>query len=245
MVAPVYRASSSSDLAFLGGSLAAVTTLAVTLRAVPNVSSTTIALSLLLIVLATAALSRLWVATVVSVVAMLGVELLLPAAGLHLYHRGSAELGCALRIPDRGGDCKQSVGGRSGRTREAVERRNEVTRLFDLSRDVLLTTETASALDTLARHIARRFELSRVALYLPGDHGWRMHQGTDEPVIVEETQLDMRIALSRRTLEFDARQRAYGGHATGRDSAGEPVSLVPLRHGTKVIGVLVVGRCSP
>jgi two-component system sensor histidine kinase KdpD len=51
----------------------------------------------------------------------------------------------------------------------------------------------------------------------------------------------MRIALSRRTLEFDARQRAYGGHATGRDITGEPVSLVPLRHGTKVIGVLAVG----
>ena len=31
--------------------------------------------------------------------------------------------------------------------REAIERRNEVTRLFDLTRDVLLTTETAGAID--------------------------------------------------------------------------------------------------
>ena len=42
------------------------------------------------------------------------------------------------------------------RAREAIARRNEVTRLFDLTRDVLLTTETTGAIDALARHIARR-----------------------------------------------------------------------------------------
>ena len=46
------------------------------------------------------------------------------------------------------------------RAREAIARRNEVTRLFDLTRDVLLTTETAGAIDALARHVARRFELA-------------------------------------------------------------------------------------
>ena len=49
------------------------------------------------------------------------------------------------------------------RAREAIARRNEVTRLFDLTRDVLLTTETAGAIDVLARHVARRFELPGVA----------------------------------------------------------------------------------
>ena len=57
------------------------------------------------------------------------------------------------------------------RAREAVSRRNEVTRLFDLSRDVLLTTETTGGLEALARHISRRFELARVAVCLPADHG--------------------------------------------------------------------------
>ena len=53
------------------------------------------------------------------------------------------------------------------RTREAIARRNEVTRLFDLTRDVLLTTETTGAIDALARHVARRFELSLIAICLP------------------------------------------------------------------------------
>ena len=47
------------------------------------------------------------------------------------------------------------------RARDAIARRNEVTRLFDLTRDVLLTTETAGAIDVLARHVARRFELAQ------------------------------------------------------------------------------------
>ena len=63
------------------------------------------------------------------------------------------------------------------RAREAIARRNELTRLFDLTRDVLLTTQTASAIEVLARHVARRFELSGVAICLPDDHGWRILQG--------------------------------------------------------------------
>ena len=63
------------------------------------------------------------------------------------------------------------------RARDAIARRNEVTRLFDLTRDVLLTTETAGAIEVLARHVARRFELPASPICLPGDHGWRIHQG--------------------------------------------------------------------
>ncbi len=52
-----------------------------------------------------------------------------------------------------------------------------MTRLFDLTRDVLLTTETAGAIEVLARYVARRFELARVAVCLPDEHGWRIYQG--------------------------------------------------------------------
>ena len=63
------------------------------------------------------------------------------------------------------------------RAREAIARRNEVTRLFDLTRDVLLTTETAGAIDALARHVARRFELAQVAICLPPNSGWQHPPG--------------------------------------------------------------------
>jgi len=60
----------SRDVLVLAGSAGAVAAMTVLARAVP-VSPTTIALALLLIVLAAATLSRLWVATVVSIAAML------------------------------------------------------------------------------------------------------------------------------------------------------------------------------
>src|SRR5215472_6703948 len=63
------------------------------------------------------------------------------------------------------------------RAREALDRRNELTRLFDLTRDILLTTEREGALAAIARHVARRFELDSVAIAVPDRDGWRVHQG--------------------------------------------------------------------
>ncbi|MEP6918203.1 MAG: ATP-binding protein, partial [Acidobacteriota bacterium] len=122
------------------------------------------------------------------------------------------------------------------RAREAIARRNEVTRLFDLTRDVLLTTETASAVEALARHVARRFELSRVAICLPNDQGWRIYQGSGEEVSIDLNVLNTALAKAGGTLEFDAYNRTYGGHL--RVGEHNDVSLIPLRHGVKAIGLL-------
>jgi two-component system sensor histidine kinase KdpD len=114
-----------------------------------------------------------------------------------------------------------------------------VTRLFDLTRDVLLTTETANAIDVLARQVARRFELPSVAICLPADHGWKIAQGGGEDVVLEADVLNTAFAKARGVLEFDAHQRAYGGHM--RVGEHDEISVVPLRHGTKAIGLLVAG----
>jgi len=58
------------------------------------------------------------------------------------------------------------------------------------------------------------------------------------PVVVEEADLEKALASTRGVLEFDARARAYGGHVTVPSPAGDSVSLIPLRHGIKTIGVL-------
>src|SRR6266566_4691907 len=58
------------------------------------------------------------------------------------------------------------------RTAEAVARRDEMARLFDLSRDVLLTTDSREAVERLTRFVARRFELDYVAIALPRGGDW-------------------------------------------------------------------------
>ncbi len=70
------------DLAWLAGGLLATGLTAAVLHALPTVSPTTVALSLLLVVLATATAARVWVPVVLSVVAMFTLNFLfLPPVG--------------------------------------------------------------------------------------------------------------------------------------------------------------------
>src|SRR5262249_1200479 len=226
---PMQQRVIARDLLNLCGGLAAMVAVAWILRLVPDTSPTTVALALLLVVLGVATLSRLLVATLVSVAAMLALNyFFLPPVGTFTIAdpQNWVALFAFLIVSVIASNLSAAA---QARTREAVERRNEVTRLFDLSRDVLLTTQTSRALNALARHIARRFELGRVAIYLPDDDGWSVYQGGEEELIVDQRQLDTTLVTARGTLEFDARQRAYGGHATSVDASGQPVSLVPLR----------------
>jgi two-component system sensor histidine kinase KdpD len=130
------------------------------------------------------------------------------------------------------------------RAREAEARRQEVTRLFDLSRDILLTDESEGALESLARHVARRFQLRTVAVCLPGDTGWRIFQGAEHAVAVTPAELDPALARLRGTLEYDARQRAYAGHANVPAGDGTVLTLVPLRLGSRPVGLLATDDTS-
>ena len=155
------------------------------LRQLPDVSPTTGALALLLVVLATATLGRLWVATVVAIVAMLALNFFfLPPVGTFTIAdpQNWVALFAFLVVAVIASNLSAAA---KARAVDAVARRNEVTRLFDLTRDVLLTTETVGAIDALARHVARRFELTGVAICLPGDHGWQIYQGGSEDVSVD------------------------------------------------------------
>lgn len=124
------------------------------------------------------------------------------------------------------------------RAEEALARRDEIARLFDLTRDVLLTTDSRDALPTLARQIARRFDLDHVSLCLPDAQGdWRRYEGGALSLAIDDLDLKTAFSTVSRALEFDARQRTYGGQRV-IDVAGHVVRLVPLRMGGRPIGLL-------
>jgi two-component system sensor histidine kinase KdpD len=125
------------------------------------------------------------------------------------------------------------------RANEAVASRDELTRLFDLTRDILLTTGAADPIAAIAGHIARRFRLTRVAIYRRHDGGWTRH-ANDDSLSVPDGDLDRVLAAARAALEFDARARSYAGGAVILTAAGQPVSLEPLRLGTAPVGVLAL-----
>ena len=226
------------DLLQFAASLAGLAAFVMLLLAAGVTDPTTPALGFLVLVLVTATRARLRVAVLTAVSAMLALNFFfLPPIGTFTIADPQnwvallAFLAAAVIV-------SQLSAAALARAREAVERRNELARLYDLSRDVLLTTESSNTLDALARHIARRFELERVAICLPGPAGWHVHQGGERDVSVDHEQLNVALARAGATLEFDARQRTYGGHLQVRGAAGEETSLVPVRFGTRPIGLL-------
>ena len=190
-----------------------------------------------MVVLLVAATSRLRVAVVTSIASMLCLNFFfLPPVGtltiadLHNWVALLAFLVVSLVASNLSAVARD-------RTEEAVGRRNELARLFDLSRDVLMITESREALAVLARTIARRFDLEFVAVAVPRDEDWDIHAAGARTIHVDKRQLSNAYAAAQATLEFDAYARTYAGHRT-TDVDGHVVRLVPLRLGTKPIGVL-------
>jgi two-component system sensor histidine kinase KdpD len=208
-------------------------------------NATIVALTFLLIVLSAAATSTLRVAVAASVVAMLCFNyFFLPPVGTWTIAdpQNWVALGAFLAVSLVASHLSATA---RARAYDALARRDEVTRLFDLSRDVLLMTDSGEAIALLARSIARRFNLSFVAICLPGSAGWDVAEGGAVSLTLDPAQLQLAFAGASHTLEFDARLRTYSGHRTmiaegqvGGQVAGQVVSIVPLRLGTKPVGLL-------
>ena len=123
------------------------------------------------------------------------------------------------------------------RTQEAVGRRDELARLFDLSRDVLVITDSREAISSLARSIARRFDLEFVAIALPRSSEWDVFEAGAQTIALDKGSSPRAFAAAQTSLEFDAYARTYAGHRT-MTVDGRTIRLVPLRVGTKPIGLL-------
>jgi two-component system sensor histidine kinase KdpD len=202
---------------------------------------TTVALGYLLVVLCIAAAGDLAVAAGASVVAAFCLNyFFLPPVGTltiadpHNWVALFAFLFVSIVA-------SQLAAAARARAQDALDRRNEVTRLFDLTRDILLTTDGDGALPAIARHVARRFEIEVCAICVPAPAGgWAVHHGGETTVEIAEGDLDRAFAVASGTLQFDARTRAYGGHAAIASTAGS-IALTPVRIGTRATGLLATG----
>jgi two-component system, OmpR family, sensor histidine kinase KdpD len=200
-------------------------------------NATTVALTFLLVVLVMAATSRLRVAVLTSIAAMLCFNFFfLPPVGTWTIAdpQNWVALFAFLAVSLVASRLSHLA---RARTEEAIGRRDELARLFDLSRDVLVMTASPEAVSHLARAIGRRFDLEYVAIALPGSEGWSIATASDGVVRLEDRQLTDAYEAAARSLEFDAYARTYAGHRSV-SANGRIVRLVPLRVGTKPIGLL-------
>jgi two-component system, OmpR family, sensor histidine kinase KdpD len=199
-------------------------------------NATTVALTFLLVVLVTAATTRLRVAVVASIAAMLCFNFFfLPPVGTFTIADPQNWVALFVFLAVSLVASNLSATARE-RAAEATARRDELGRLFDLSRDVLLVTGGSEAFVVLARYIARRFDIDYVALCLPEGEGWNIAEGGSISLSLNRAELTAAFANIENTLEFDARERTYAGHRV--TAAGSyAVRLVPLRLGTRPIGL--------
>ncbi|MEO5822133.1 MAG: ATP-binding protein [Vicinamibacteraceae bacterium] len=197
----------------------------------------TVATSYLLVVLVVAATSHLWVAVATSFVAMLSLNFFyLPPVGTFVIADPQNWLAAIAFLAVSLVASRLSAVARA-RADEALGRRDELARLFDLGRDVLLITESREALAVLARAIGRRFDLAFVAIAVPGEAGWAVFESGSPSLPLDRRDLDAAFASAQTSIDFDARSRTYAGHRVARVD-GRDVRLVPLRAGTKAIGLL-------
>lgn len=226
-----------SDWGRLAAGLGAIAVVAVVFsRWLPAANATTVATALLLVVLLVAASSRRWVAVATSLVAVLVFNFaFLPPVGTLTIADPQNWVALAAFLAVSLVASHLSAVARA-RTDEARTRRDELARLFDLSRDVLLSTDSHDALPTLARSVLRRFDLAFVAVALPRGPGWEV-VAAGAPTPLADAELSAAFAAAQATLEFDATARTYVGHRT-TSSEGRTVRLVPLRAGTRPIGLL-------
>src|SRR5262245_24489521 len=178
----------------------------------PNLSnSTTVALGYLIVVLLVAATSRLWVAVTTSIGAMLVVNFFfLPPVGAFVIddpHSWTAASACWLVSLV----ASSLAAVARDRTAVAETRRDELARLLDLSRDVLLITDSQEAHSRLAGFIARRFDLHYAAICVPQESEWAVFRAGPRE-----------LALDPRELSS-----AFGSPQTDHRVTADGVSLIP------------------
>jgi two-component system, OmpR family, sensor histidine kinase KdpD len=228
----------AADRLHLAAAAAALAAVTLTLGSWLHVSNAAIvSSSFLLVVLVVAATSRLWIAVATSFAAMLCLNFFfLPPVGTFRIADPQNWVVLFVFLAVSLVASNLSAVARD-RTREAVGRRDELARLFDLSRDVLQMTESREALPALARSVSRRFDLEFVAIALPRDDEWDLFEAGARTIALDHRELAQALAAAQMRLEFDAHARTYAGHRT-LTVDDRVVRLVPLRVGTKPIGIL-------
>src|SRR6476659_11279192 len=150
----------SPDAARLGAGVSAVALVTLVYVKWLHVSNAaTVSTTFLLIVLVVATTSRLRVAVATSVIAVLFFNFaFLPPVGTFTIvdPQNWVALFAFLAVSLVASNLSAVA---RARTREAVTRRDELARLLDVSRDILLITDTDVAHSSLAACIGRRFDL--------------------------------------------------------------------------------------
>jgi two-component system sensor histidine kinase KdpD len=223
---------------FLGIAGLAILTVAFTLW--PQVSSTaTVALSFLIVVLLVAATARLRIAVTTSIAAVVAFNFffLPPVGNLTIADPENWIALFAFLAVSLVASHLSAVA--RARTQEAVARRDELGRLFDLGRDVLLVTDSHEANASLARFISRRFDLEYVAICVPHGREWTVFESKSRDLTLDQHDLAAALPAADKSTEVGGEGGSNTEHRTVKVGPHD-VRLLQLRLGARLVGLLAV-----
>jgi two-component system sensor histidine kinase KdpD len=204
------------------GGLAVVTLLYRTV--ITDVNSTTVALSFLLVVLAVASMYGLGAAILGSVVGMLCFNFFfLPPVG-RLTIQDPQNWVALFAFLVTAVTASQLSAAARARADEAERRRAEVWKLYQLSRTIIATPDSETAMSSIARQVVEVFGMAYCAVFLPIDNQW--------------SRVAFAGDYSTSIAQVDIEEAFRSGHV---QMSGSTVGLTyaPLKMGVKSIGVLV------
>ena len=203
----------------------------------PFSNAATAAFGFLIVVVLVAATARLWVAVATSIAAMLTFNFFfLPPVGSFTIADPQNWIALLAFLAVSLVAANLSAVARD-RTQQAVMRRDELGRLFALSRDILLITDSREANASLAGFISRRFDLEYVAVCLPCGSEWLMFEAGSVELTLDPHELSSAYARVRERSGLEVDRGAENGQRALSVGA-HSVRLLPLRLGTKPIGLL-------
>ena len=191
---------------------------------IPGVNATTVALSFLLLVLALASMYRLGPAILASMVGMLCFNFFfLPPVGTFTIQDPQNWV-ALLAFLITAVTASQLSSAARARAEDSETRRAEVWKLYQLSRTIIATPDSETAVSSIARQVVEVFEFPYCAVFLPDTNGWKRVAIAGDP--------------STSIAEADI-EDAFRSGEVNRSITRPALTYSPLKMGVKPIGVMV------
>jgi two-component system, OmpR family, sensor histidine kinase KdpD len=212
---------------------------------VTGANSTSVSLSFLLVVLATSSAYGLRPGILASVAGMFCFNFFfLPPFGTLTIHGSENWVALFVFLVTAFTASQLSSAARS-RARDAEKRREEVWKLYELSKDIIAKPDSEAAESAIARQVLEVFQFSYCAIFVPdGRRGWQrlaIATDTSSPHAFTPGQSYINDAFTRGEVQLliGAQGRGESGPA---DEAGEMrcIAYVPLKVVEKSVGVIVM-----
>jgi two-component system sensor histidine kinase KdpD len=210
-----------------------------------SVNATTVALSLLLVVLFAASTQGLGPSILASALGMLCFNFFfLPPVGTLTVHDPQNWVALLVFLITAVIASQLSSRARA-RARDAERRREEVWKLYELSRTIIATPDSETAVSSIARQVVDLFGFDYCAVFLPSDEGeWQQVAVAVETVSAipfTPDMADVNKTLSSGAMRIVSAGEKFADQTRASDVIGQAAAAyVPLKVGVKSIGVMVL-----